>query len=198
MNFYVYAIVDPRDMEPFYIGKGSGDRMYVHIRPSRIENRDCEKNDRITEILASDNRPIFNKLHINLDENSALNLEAKIIENIGLENLTNITPGGVGWKHSEESKKKMGDYQRGLKKSEETKMKMSIAQLGEKNWQHGGGKGAMLGKNHTEETNKKMSVAQSGKNNPRFGKNHTEETKKKMSEARKKWWKEKKQKEQSS
>lgn len=30
LNFYVYALVDPRDKKIFYVGKGSGDRVFQH------------------------------------------------------------------------------------------------------------------------------------------------------------------------
>ena len=64
------------------------------------------------------------------------------------------------------------------KHTEESKRKMSEAQKGEKSH--------MYGKHPSEETKRKMSEAQKGENHPFYGKHHTEESKRKMSEARKK------------
>ena len=56
--------------------------------------------------------------------------------------------------------------------TEETKKKMSEKQKGDKHH--------FYGKKHTEETKKKISEAMLGDKNPMFGRKHTEETKKKM------------------
>ena len=63
------------------------------------------------------------------------------------------------------------------KHSEETRKKISEAQKGENNH--------MYGKHPSEETILKMSEAKKGENNHRYGKHHSEEARKKMSEARK-------------
>lgn len=57
----------------------------------------------------------------------------------------------TGFKHSEQSRKKMSEYQKGKKINEETRKKMSESQKGNKKF---------LGHNHSEETRKKMSESQ--------------------------------------
>lgn len=32
LQTYVYRLIDPRDGETFYVGKGRGDRVFAHIR----------------------------------------------------------------------------------------------------------------------------------------------------------------------
>ncbi len=82
----------------------------------------------------------------------------------------------------------------GKKHTDETKRKMSEAQRGEKNHMFGKKlseehrqkiKEALTGKKHTEETKRKISEAQQGEKNHNFGKKLSEETKQKMSEANK-------------
>lgn len=89
----------------------------------------------------------------------------------------NITIGGEGvsgYKHTEETKKKMSQALKGENNpnygkpcSEQTKKKISKANKG---------------KRRTEEVRKKLSETHSGENNPNYGKHHTEEAKRKMSE----------------
>ena len=81
----------------------------------------------------------------------------------------NVANGGnSNGKHSEETKMKIGKYNRNKKLSKETKRKISL-----KN------KGKVL----TETHKSKISNALKGNKNPFFGKKHTEETKRKMRNA---------------
>lgn len=68
----------------------------------------------------------------------------------------NIEPGGNKNKClSEETKKKIGNANRGRQHTEESKNKMSKSKIGKKN--------SMYGKNHSEEAKRKMSEAKKGK-----------------------------------
>lgn len=103
----------------------------------------------------------------------------------------NIESGGNQQKHlADETKRKIGDANRGRRHSDESKKKMSESRAGEKN--------GMYGKSHSEESKKKMSDAKKGKpGHPRtdyqkecarlanLGKYVSEETRKKISEANK-------------
>lgn len=115
-----------------------------------------------------------------------------------------LSEANKGKHHSEESKKKMSEAKKGFRHSEETKKKMSNAQSGHP--------GYMKGKHHTEESRRKISEANSGRSfseehkqnifkhhadvsgerHPLYGKHHKEESRKKMSEARKRYWAKKK------
>ena len=82
-----------------------------------------------------------------------------------------------GKKHLEESKRKMSESHKGKKLSEKHKRKMSEALKGEKNH--------FYGKHHSEKMKRKMSELQSGEKHPFYGRRHSDETKRKMSEAKK-------------
>ena len=97
-GYYVYAYKDPRitPARIFYIGKGIGSRAYQHL-----DNPDStNKFARITEIKEAGLEPEVDILISNLSEFQALNLEAKLISGIGIEDtggiLTNaVIPTGI-------------------------------------------------------------------------------------------------------
>lgn len=92
--FYVYQLLDPRDRQPFYVGKGKGRRIHCHEAEARrgVHSAKC---DRIRAIWAdgfSVEREVVAEYS---DENEALAAEFDLIVAIGLGNLTNVLPGGV-------------------------------------------------------------------------------------------------------
>ena len=106
----------------------------------------------------------------------------------------NLTEGGDGGVHCEETRKKLSKAHKGKILSEEHRRKISEThmglQSGEKHPFYGKHhteetrrklSNSHKGKHHTEESKKKMSDAHSGENNPFYGKHHTEEFKKKFS-----------------
>jgi hypothetical protein len=92
-KFYVYQLVDPRSDEVFYVGKGCGRRSNDHERDARrgVESDKCE---RIRDILAAGHKVAIVVVSRHADEQSAYAAERALIEKIGLENLTNVLPGG--------------------------------------------------------------------------------------------------------
>lgn len=93
-RFYVYQLVDPRDGSVFYVGKGCGRRMYDHEAEAEkgVYSRKC---NRIRSIWAGGFAVRREVVSRHDDENDALEAEAKLIEEIGLEKLTNVMPGGA-------------------------------------------------------------------------------------------------------
>lgn len=93
-DFYVYALIDPRNDDVFYIGKGRGRRAWSHVgevRSGRISN--VAKYERIRGILDAGDAPIVQVLPVWLTECEAFYLERHTIDSYGLDRLTNIAPG---------------------------------------------------------------------------------------------------------
>ena len=166
-RFYTYAYLR-EDKTPYYIGKGTGDRIYRTT--GRIINPPKDKS-----------RIIY--LKQNLNEVEAFRHEIYMIDVFGridlgtgiLHNRTDGGDGASGWVPSEETKKNISEAQKGKILSEETRGKMSEGKKGNTN---------RLGTTHSEETRRKLSEVRKGNTNW-LGKTHSEETKTKMCEAHK-------------
>lgn len=98
LKYYVYRLVDPRNGNTFYVGKGKGDRVFTHM--NNMQDLDSESNEflslkeeTIKEILAVglDVIPIIHRW--GLDNETALIVEAALIQAYSLDTLTNIQNG---------------------------------------------------------------------------------------------------------
>ena len=92
LGYYVYALIDPFDKKIFYVGKASGNnRAFNHLKKSKQESK---KSKRIEDIRARKLEPIIEILRYGLaSEQQAFDVEAAVIDTIGLENLTNQVRG---------------------------------------------------------------------------------------------------------
>lgn len=217
--FYVYAYLDPRkpgkyvygdltfDYEPFYIGKGHGQRITENIRKAKRIIKDNIKSfskikntgvnwkfiNKIKSIhKQTGNWPITIKLKINLKEKNSYKLEKEYIKTIGRHDLNlgplcNLIDGGYGGTNpSKRTKDLLRKHNLGKKLSIETKMKMSKTRSNGNIWNYGlkGKKNPLFGLKRSKETIKKMSDCKKGKNNPRYGIKVSNKTRKKMSQTR--------------
>ena len=116
-KYYTYLLIDPRDSQPFYVGKGTGRRMYEHKRVrSRLSNYLLK--EKICSILSAGYDIIYDKVLINVDEQTAFLKEKELIQVYGRVNtntgiLCNLSDGGegnVGSIVTEERRKQMSCY----------------------------------------------------------------------------------------
>ncbi len=96
-KFYVYALVDPRNEQIFYIGKGSKKRHLQHVKEYLKTSN--SKNDVIERIISSNLEVKYKIIAEGLNEEAAYLLEEILIERFGrivikTGNLTNLEPGG--------------------------------------------------------------------------------------------------------
>lgn len=176
-NFYVYCMLDVRkagkyrygnfefDCEPFYIGKGRGDRIKTHFAPSRL-NQSSRKNSKLKKMITLGIHPIIRKLQEGLREESAMGLERELIATIGridtgtgpLTNMTECGDGMSGYIQGTDTRHKRSlalkgriPWNVGAKYSADMKAKMRKTALAFGNGKH------MNGRTHTADEKRKIS-----------------------------------------
>jgi uncharacterized protein len=90
LGYYVYLYVDPRTERVFYVGKGQGERVLAHLS-AEVETR---KGRILDELRQAGLRPRLDILAHQLpDHETALRIEAAVIDLVGLADLTNLVRG---------------------------------------------------------------------------------------------------------
>lgn len=186
-KYYIYIFLDGTkpgkyiydisfDYEPFYVGKGTGDR----LKSSLLDRESPFKVNKINKIRKSGGEVITLKLYENLENIESLEIEKELISKIGrrdlgLGTLVNQTDGGDGRlksPHSYETRLKISktkkDKNLSIPHKEETKRYLSDINKGEKN--------PMFGKKHSDEVKENQSLRVSGINHPMFGKKHSKDS----------------------
>jgi hypothetical protein len=182
-DFYVYEHRRKDTGAVFYVGKGCKQRAKSFLNRGRYWSNVAKAAGGV-EITY----PVFG-----VDEEMALLAEMELIDAYRRRGIriTNITDGGEGtsgWVPSEETRRKIGEANKGRPKlrgeqhgmygkkhSEESLAKMRESQSSRK-W---GEKHPFYGKRHTDAAKAKVSLARKGKcvgsENPFYGKTHTPE-----------------------
>jgi hypothetical protein len=92
LKSYVYVYTDPRNCQPFYIGKGQGNRVFAHLD----DTAETDKTALIATIRESGLEPRIDILRYGLNDTEASLVEAAAIDLVGLRNLTNRVAGSHG------------------------------------------------------------------------------------------------------
>jgi hypothetical protein len=103
LEWYVYALIDPRDGRLFYIGKGKGSRVFAHAADAIEGDSETEKLDLIRDVIKSGvtvetlilRHGISNEKHAYVVESVLIDFCAMLVSrNIDLRTgLTNIVAG---------------------------------------------------------------------------------------------------------
>lgn len=97
LQSYVYRLVDPRNGLTFYVGKGTGDRIFYHIKCAIEISSDCDEDEndlkyqQIKEIKAAGLEVIHLIHRWGLSDDEALEVEAALID--AYSGLTNKQSG---------------------------------------------------------------------------------------------------------
>ena len=93
LQYYVYLLADPRTGAIFYIGKGTGNRVFAHAQDALDSTQASDKLERIREIHASGLRVSYELLRFGLNEKAAYEVEAAAIQLLRLDELLNEVAG---------------------------------------------------------------------------------------------------------
>ncbi|MES2637750.1 MAG: hypothetical protein V4605_10515 [Pseudomonadota bacterium] len=93
LDYYVYFLRDPINMQVFYIGKGNNNRVFNHVACAISDPKESDKLNRIREISKLGKNVEHFILRHGLSERSAFEVEAAIIDFIGISKLSNLQNG---------------------------------------------------------------------------------------------------------
>lgn len=187
--YYIYSISDPRkqynrshlginfEYEPFYIGKGTGNRPLHHLREAKDETVNNPKVTKIRKLWKLNLEPIITEIIYFDNEKDAYDFEEKLIKDIGSNFCPDVKHGTLcnivksNFPPNLKGKTYQDIYGDRAQEQIEKRRKIQLE------------RGGFGPKKFSEEVKKKLSVIQSGTGNGHYGKKHSEEAKRKIGES---------------
>jgi uncharacterized protein len=93
LGYYVYVLRDPTTDQIFYVGKGIGNRVFAHANAALVSATSSEKLDKIRAIHDAGLTVKYVIHRHGLTEKEAFEVEAALIDYVGLDQLTNLVAG---------------------------------------------------------------------------------------------------------
>lgn len=95
LGWYVYRLIDPRNGETFYVGKGKGNRVFAHVRTEQgLDGDEVDNKIKRLRLISQAGFEVAHVIHRHgMAEKTAFEVEAALID--AYPGLTNIA-GGVG------------------------------------------------------------------------------------------------------
>lgn len=94
IKYYVYRLIDPRNGETFYVGKGKGNRVFNHMKCAIRKDESDDLSDKLSTIREIRNSGL-NVIHVihrhGMDEKTSIEVEAALID--AYPGVTNIQGG---------------------------------------------------------------------------------------------------------
>lgn len=114
-TWYTYHIIDPETNNVFYIGKGHGQRAYIHMTRALkwrqtgkiVPGGNKHLYHKLLKIYDKGLQPVYLMVFTSTIEKETLEREESDIKAFGLENLCNLTYGGEGETRTPETRLKM-------------------------------------------------------------------------------------------
>lgn len=179
LMYYIYMYLDPETDLPFYIGKGTQDRAYIHLQLCNQPKAKANKRfyNKLKSLKSKGLEPniVFIGQNI-IEEQSAYDLEKEAIQQYGRKGydeggiLLNICEDARPPNHKGRTYQQIyGDsWQEQIEKRRQTQLS----------------RGGFGPRKHSEETKRKISDSERGSKNHMFGKHHSVETRTKISQSK--------------
>jgi hypothetical protein len=97
IGYYVYILKDPRTSTIFYVGKGTGSRVFQHVEGALLSPLMSDKLNLIREIHNEGFTVEHYILRHELTQDQSYEIESACIDLLGLDYLTNAVKGHNSW-----------------------------------------------------------------------------------------------------